>query len=736
MSAPMKNRIDFLIERVEKQNPSANVKKIRAAYECAAQAHEGQKRRNGEPYIIHPVAVAEIIVEMGLDTDSICAGLLHDCIEDTEFGYREIENKFGTSVAELVDGVTRLGMLRYSKEQEQFEDLRKMFMAMAKDIRVILIKLADRLHNARTFQYLPERKQRDKALETMEIYAPIAHRLGMSRIKWELEDLCLRILDPIGYQEIVDGLEQQSERYEDFLDHIKESISLKLNEAGIRHDISARVKHIYSIYRKMYSQHKTMNEIYDICAVRVIVDTVADCYNVLGYVHDLYKPIPGRFKDYISTPKPNGYQSLHTTVIGRDGIPFEIQIRTEEMHKMAEYGVAAHWKYKQGLDKVGNEQAFSWIRQLLEAQQDTEAEDFIKAIKVDLFADEVFVFTPKGDVVNMPAGATPIDLAYAIHSAVGNRMTGAKVNGRIAPIDSQLKNGDIVEILTSKEAHGPSRDWLKIVRTTEARNKIKQWFKKECREENIIKGKEDLDRELRANLLYNGFYENEEVIQNTLNKFSYQTIDEMYAALGYGGITLTKVLNKVKDEVGRVRRAAERLEKAEQMANQPQQPQKKNKHSESGVIVEGIDNCLIKFARCCTPIPGDDIIGFITRGYGVSIHRRDCVNVRINEEDKDRSRWVNCWWDEDLLERNNKFSTALQISTRSGTGVLADIAVLLAQAKVNVRDLNARDLEDGYGVINAVIDVSGVRQLKHIMTRIKNTKGVVDVARIASDTGR
>ncbi|MDY2969992.1 MAG: bifunctional (p)ppGpp synthetase/guanosine-3',5'-bis(diphosphate) 3'-pyrophosphohydrolase [Butyricicoccus pullicaecorum] len=733
----MKNRIDFLIERVEKQNPSANVKKIRAAYECAAQAHEGQKRRNGEPYIIHPVAVAEIIVEMGLDTDSICAGLLHDCIEDTEFGYREIENKFGTSVAELVDGVTRLGMLRYSKEQEQFEDLRKMFMAMAKDIRVILIKLADRLHNARTFQYLPERKQRDKALETMEIYAPIAHRLGMSRIKWELEDLCLRILDPIGYQEIVDGLEQQSERYEDFLDHIKESISLKLNEAGIRHDISARVKHIYSIYRKMYSQHKTMNEIYDICAVRVIVDTVADCYNVLGYVHDLYKPIPGRFKDYISTPKPNGYQSLHTTVIGRDGIPFEIQIRTEEMHKMAEYGVAAHWKYKQGLDKVGNEQAFSWIRQLLEAQQDTEAEDFIKAIKVDLFADEVFVFTPKGDVVNMPAGATPIDLAYAIHSAVGNRMTGAKVNGRIAPIDSQLKNGDIVEILTSKEAHGPSRDWLKIVRTTEARNKIKQWFKKECREENIIKGKEDLDRELRANLLYNGFYENEEVIQNTLNKFSYQTIDEMYAALGYGGITLTKVLNKVKDEVGRVRRAAERLEKAEQMANQrQQQPQKKNKHSESGVIVEGIDNCLIKFARCCTPIPGDDIIGFITRGYGVSIHRRDCVNVRINEEDKDRSRWVNCWWDEDLLERNNKFSTALQISTRSRTGVLADIAVLLAQAKVNVRDLNARDLEDGYGVINAVIDVSGVRQLKHIMTRIKNTKGVVDVARIASDTGR
>ena len=732
----MKTKIDFLIERVQKQNPSANVEKIRAAYECASAAHEGQRRKNGDPYIIHPVSVAEIIVEMGLDTDSICAGLMHDCMEDTDFQYDQIAEKFGTSVANLVDGVTRLGQLHYSKEQEQMEDLRKMLIAMAKDIRVILIKLADRLHNMRTIEFMPEEKQRSKSLETMEIYAPIAHRLGMQRIKWELEDLSLQRLDPVGYQEIVDGLERQRNEHAEMLERIKKTIGTKLDESGIRNSISARVKHIYSIYRKMYAQNKSIDEIYDICAVRVIVDTVADCYNVLGYVHDLYKPIPGRFKDYISTPKPNGYQSLHTTVIGRDGIPFEIQIRTEEMHKMAEYGVAAHWKYKQGLDKVGNEEAFSWIRQLLEAQQDTEAEDFIKAIKVDLFADEVFVFTPKGDVVNMPAGATPIDLAYAIHSAVGNRMTGAKVNGRIAPIDSQLKNGDIVEILTSKEAHGPSRDWLKIVKTTEARNKIKQWFKKECREENIVKGKEDLDRELRANLLYNGFYENEEVIQNTLNKFSYQNIDEMYAALGYGGITLTKVLNKVKDEVGRVRRAAERTEKAEQLiAQQPHQPPKKAKHSESGVIVEGIDNCLIKFARCCTPIPGDDIIGFITRGYGVSIHRRDCVNVRINEEDKDRSRWVNCWWDEDLLERNNKFSTALQISTRSRTGILADIAVLLAQAKVNVRDLNARDLEDGFSVINAVIDVTGVRQLKHIMTRIKGTKGVMDVSRIASDSG-
>ena len=730
MSSPIQNRIDFLVERAKKQNPSINEKKIRAAYECAAGAHEGQKRRNGEPYIIHPVAVAEIIVEMGLDTDSICAGPLHDCIEDTQFDYRAIENKFGTSVAELVDGVTRLGMLRYSKEQEQFEDLRKMFMAMAKDIRVILIKLADRLHNARTFQYLPERKQRDKALETMEIYAPIAHRLGMSRIKWELEDLSLKVLDPIGYQEIVDGLEKQSSQHEEFLSHIQHNISEKLGEAGIQHTISGRIKHIYSIYRKMYAQHKTINEIYDICAVRVIVDTVTDCYNVLGYVHDLYKPIPGRFKDYISTPKPNGYQSLHTTVIGREGIPFEIQIRTEEMHKMAEYGVAAHWKYKQGLDKVGNEQAFAWIRQLLEAQQDTEAEDFIKAIKVDLFADEVFVFTPKGDVVNMPAGATPIDLAYAIHSAVGNRMVGAKINGRIAPVDSQLKNGDIVEILTSKETHGPSRDWVKIVKTTEARNKIKQWFKKECREENIEQGKAELDRELRANLLYNGFYENDEVQKNALNKFSFNTIDELYAAIGYGGITVTKVINKVKDDVLKLRRAQEKAEKILQP-----QPEKKKSRSQSGVIVEGIDNCLVKFARCCTPIPGDDIIGFITRGYGVSIHRKDCVNVRNSGAKDEENRWVNVWWDEDVLDRKSeRFSTGLQISTRNRIGVLSDVATLLAQSHVNVHELSARDLNDGFGVINAMVDVSGVAQLDNIINRLKNTKGVLDVTRMADGT--
>ena len=723
----MQNKLDFLLERVQKQNPQANIRKIRAAYECAAKAHEGQKRKNGEPYIIHPVSVAEIVVEMGLDTDSICAALLHDCIEDTEFGYKEIENKFGTAVAELVDGVTRLGMLRYSKEQEQFEDLRKMFMAMAKDIRVILIKLADRLHNARTFQYLPERKQRDKALETMEIYAPIAHRLGMSRIKWELEDLCLKVLDPIGYNEIVEGLKAQSEQHEEFLKGIQERIGEKLKEAHIKNTISARVKHIYSIYRKMYAQHKTIDEIYDICAVRVIVDTVADCYNVLGYVHDLYKPIPGRFKDYISTPKPNGYQSLHTTVIGRAGIPFEVQIRTTEMHKMAEYGVAAHWKYKQGLDKKGNEEAFAWIRQLLEAQQDTEAEDFIKNIKVDLFADEVFVFTPKGDVVNMPAGATPIDLAYAIHSAVGNRMTGAKVDGRIVPLDFKLETGMIVEIITSKgPGNGPSRDWVKIVKTTEARNKIKQWFKKECREENIINGREDLDRELRANLLYNGFYENEEVQKNTLNKFSFGTMDELYAAIGYGGITLTKVINKVKDDVGKLRRQRELAERA---ANpQPEQQHKRITKSATGVVVEGIDNCLVKFARCCTPIPGDEIVGFVTRGRGITIHRTDCVNV-LNMSEADRTRLIEAEWQETDSRAAEKYTAELQIYANNRTGLLVDLAKIFTERKIDLKNINSRISKQDKATISVSFEVGSKEELASLVEKIRQVESVQDVER-------
>ena len=716
----IQTKIDFLIERVQKQTPNADVDKIRTAYECANAAHAGQKRKNGDPYIIHPVSVAGIIVEMGLDTDSICAGLLHDCMEDTDFQYDQIAEKFGKSVADLVDGVTRLGQLHYSKEQEQMEDLRKMLIAMAKDIRVILIKLADRLHNMRTIQFMTVEKQRSKSLETMEIYAPIAHRLGMQKVKWELEDLSLQRLDPIGYKEIVDGLERQRSEHEEMLERIKKTIGTKLNESGIKNSISARVKHIYSIYRKMYEQNKSIDEIYDICAVRVIVDSVADCYNVLGYVHDLYKPIPGRFKDYISTPKPNGYRSLHTTVIGRSGVPFEVQIRTEEMHKMAEYGVAAHWKYKQHVEKNGSEETYAWIRQLLESQQDTEAEDFIKNIKVDLFSDEVFVFTPRGDVVNLPAGATPIDFAYGIHSAVGNRMTGCKINSKIAPIDYTLQNGDIVEILTSKETHGPKRDWLNMIKTSEARNKIKQWFKKECREENIEQGRTDLDRELRSSLLYNHFMERPEVQANVLKKFGYPSLEELYAAIGYGGITVTKVLNKVRDEVVRARKQEEN--------RQPLTQNRVQGRSESGVIVEDIGNCKVKFARCCTPVPGDDIIGYITRGYGVSVHRKDCVNVK-HSSPEDRERWVKVCWDENHIETKERFNTALQISTNDRMGVMNDVLQTLTNNHINVKDFNGKTLSEGYGIINIVIEVTGLSQLDALKKKLRSLRGVINVVR-------
>ncbi|MDY4444531.1 MAG: bifunctional (p)ppGpp synthetase/guanosine-3',5'-bis(diphosphate) 3'-pyrophosphohydrolase, partial [Butyricicoccus sp.] len=650
----------------------------------------------------------------------ICAGLLHDCMEDTNFQYDQIAEKFGTSVADLVDGVTRLGQLHYSKEQEQMEDLRKMLIAMAKDIRVILIKLADRLHNMRTIQFMTVEKQRSKSLETMEIYAPIAHRLGMQKVKWELEDLSLQCLDPIGYKEIVDGLERQRSEHEEMLERIKKTIGTKLNESGIKNSISARVKHIYSIYRKMYEQNKSIDEIYDICAVRVIVDSVADCYNVLGYVHDLYKPIPGRFKDYISTPKPNGYRSLHTTVIGRSGVPFEVQIRTEEMHKMAEYGVAAHWKYKQHVDKNGSEETYAWIRQLLESQQDTEAEDFIKNIKVDLFSDEVFVFTPRGDVVNLPAGATPIDFAYGIHSAVGNRMTGCKINSKIAPIDYTLQNGDIVEILTSKETRGPKRDWLNMIKTSEARNKIKQWFKKECREENIEQGRADLDRELRSSLLYNHFMERPEVQANVLKKFGYPSLEELYAAIGYGGITVTKVLNKVRDEVVRARKQEEN--------RQPLTQKHVQGRSESGVIVEDIGNCKVKFARCCTPVPGDDIIGYITRGYGVSVHRKDCVNVK-HSSPEDRERWVKVYWDENHIETKERFNTALQISTNDRMGVMNDVLQTLTNNHINVKDFNGKTLSEGYGIINIVIEVTGLSQLDALKKKLRSLRGVINVVR-------
>ena len=735
----MQNKLEFLLERVSKQNPQANIKKIRAAYECAAAAHEGQKRRNGEPYIIHPVAVAEIVVEMGLDTDSICAALLHDCIEDTEFGYKEIENKFGTPVAELVDGVTRLGMLRYSKEQEQFEDLRKMFLAMAKDIRVILIKLADRLHNARTFQFLPERKQRDKALETMEIYAPIAHRLGMSRIKWELEDLSLKVLDPIGYNEIVEGLKAQSEQHEEFLQGIQDRISTKLKEANIHNAISARVKHIYSIYRKMYAQHKTINEIYDICAVRVIVDTVADCYNVLGYVHDLYKPIPGRFKDYISTPKPNGYQSLHTTVIGRAGIPFEIQIRTEEMHKTAEYGIAAHWKYKEtgGSNTKGlntQEEKLNWLRQILEWQRDmSDNKEFMSLLKndLDLFADSVYCFTPSGDVKTLPSGSTPIDFAYSIHSAVGNKMVGARVNGKLVPIEYQIQNGDRIEIITSQNSKGPSRDWLKLVRSTQAKNKINQWFKTQMKEDNIIRGRDAIDRYCKAKGINLADLSKPEFMEKVMNRYAFKDWDSVLASIGHGGLKEGQVINKMLEE--REKKLKREITDAEVLdgiadtdGRSGEATVRKNK---SGIVVKGLHDLAVRFSRCCNPVPGDEIVGFVTRGRGVSIHRTDCINV-INLPEDERGRLIDAEWQvAENPTSTEQYSTEIQIFANNRIGLFADISKVFTEKQIDITSMNVRTSKQGRATIIMTFDIHGTEELNRITDKIRQIDGVLDIQR-------
>ena len=624
-------QFQHLEDTIRAYNPGADFDHIRASYEFAKKQHGDQRRKSGEPYITHPLAVAQIVAEeLHLDSESIEAALLHDVIEDTPATYEDVAKLTSPTVADLVEGVSKLTRIQYAtKEDEQMENLRKMLIAMSKDIRVILIKISDRLHNMRTMEYQSPAKQKQKSLETMEIYAPIAHRLGMQRMKWELEDLSLKYLDPIGYDEIVSKLDAKRPEYEAFMGRTRDQIDQRLKEMNIDHIVYGRMKHPYSIYRKMFSQNKSIDEIFDLFAFRVVVDTVSDCYNVLGVIHDLYKPILGRFKDYIGTPKPNGYQSLHTTVMGTDGIPFEVQIRTKEMHEIAEYGVAAHWKYKQNGQGAGTEGKYEWVRRLLENQEGADAEEFIHSLKVDMFADEVFVFTPNGDVQNLPAGATPIDFAYAIHSAVGNRMIGAKVNHRIVTLDHVLKNGDIVEILTSKNAKGPSRDWMKIAKSTEARSKIRQWFKKERREENIVNGRSAFDAELRHCGIAMKDVLDPEFLPVLLKKVAYPTLDDLYAAIGYGGFTAQKAVSRIQGELQRrqqqrrqdqllVEAAAESREEPKP-ADTPKQP--KTVKSEQGIIVEGLDNCLVKFSKCCTPVPGDEIVGFITRGYGVSVHR-------------------------------------------------------------------------------------------------------------------
>ena len=723
----LENRFQNLIRQMHTYTPNLDEDKLRLAFDRATEAHEGQKRRDGSPYITHPLAVAELAVEMGLDEESVIAALMHDCIEDTELGYAQIKSWFGEGVADIVEGVSKLTKMPYtSKEEEQVENLRKMFLAMGKDIRVILVKIADRLHNMRTIEYQSPEKQREKALETMEVYAPLAHRLGMQKIKWELEDRSLQCLDPVGYVEITEELEQRREEREEFLTQIKARMEEHLAESGIRSTVFGRVKHIYSIYRKMYTQHKDISEVYDLYAMRVIVDTVADCYNVLGLIHDLFRPIPGRFKDYISTPKPNMYQSLHTTVIGREGIPFEVQIRTTEMHRIAEYGIAAHWKYKSGVAGNQLDERLAWVRQLLENQQETDSADFIRQLKTDMFADEVYVFTPKGDVVSLPAGSTPIDFAYSIHSAVGNRMLGAKANGRIVQLDYPLKNGEIVEVLTSGGSHGPSRDWIKIAKTSEARNKIKQWFKKECKEENITRGKAALERELGRIGLSLADPGMDEVLAAVCRRISFNAPLEMLASIGYGGLTTNRVINRIREEVAKGNRTQESDAQLVEKLVTPPKPQR----SASGVIVPGVENCLVKFARCCTPIPGDEIIGFITRGYGVSVHRMDCKNVTsAMKSADDLSRWIRVSWAEEVRDH---FQTSLQVSAKERIDLVANVATVISQLKIGVHQMEARSFGDGYAVINLVMDVAGIEQLDYVIHKLRSVPGVMDIKRTLS----
>ncbi len=711
-----------------KHMPGADMALIDKAVEYANAKHQFQKRKDGSPYIIHPLAVAQVVAEMGLDMDAILSALLHDCIEDTDASHEEIASLFGETVAELVEGVTKLTRADFStSEQAQMENLRKMFMAMSKDIRVVLVKIADRLHNMRTMQYQTPAKQIKKCRETMDIYAPLAHRLGMQRIKWELEDLSLRYLVPNDYNQITSYLESHHEEDEKFMGTIQDKITERLTGMGIHNKTYGRIKHVYSIYRKMQTQNKTMDELYDIYAFRVIVDSIPDCYNVLGHIHDLFNLVPGRFKDYISTPKPNMYQSLHTTVIGSQGIPFEVQIRTWEMHQTAEYGIAAHWKYKQG-SGGGTEKDFEWVRRLLETQQDSDAEEFVQSMKIDMFDDEVFVYTPKGRVVSLPRGSTPIDFAYAIHSGVGNAMIGAKVNNRIANIDATLRNGDIVEVLTSKTAKGPSRDWLTICKSNQARTKIRQWFKKEKREENIVHGRSSFESEMKRVGLPLTALSEPELEPQLLKKLSFGSWEDMYAAIGYGGLTATKAVGRIRDDIARALKAqtVEHTPQSLLRMKPDSEAVLRNRHAVNGVIVEDIESCMIKFAKCCTPVPGDAIVGFITKGFGVSVHRADCPNAAGREDPRQAARWVRVRW---ATQEEQPFETTLELDCITRDGLLLDVATVMTAARVRVKELNGRDLPGGRSMFTVRFEVKNIAELESVRKKLINIRDVVSSRR-------
>lgn len=716
---------EALVARVKEYNPKMDFDKLTRAYELAKRAHEGQLRNTGEPYIIHPIAVAQILADLELDCDSLVGALLHDVVEDTDYTIADVTREFGDSVGIIVDGVTKLSKIQYTtKEEQQIENLRKMFLAMAKDVRVILIKLADRLHNMRTLKYMSEDKQREKARETLEVYAALAHRLGMSKIKWELEDLSLRYLDPVAYREIAESISQKRKEREKYIDDIIETFRQKLAELGIHAQLMGRAKHFYSIFRKMYTQNKSIDEIYDLFAVRAIVDSVKDCYAVLGMVHELYYPIPGRFKDYIAMPKPNMYQSLHTTVMGPNGIPFEVQIRTQEMHKVAEFGIAAHWKYKEGVSgKTDMDEKLAWIGKILEIQNETvDSDDFMRTLKIDLFADEVFVFTPKGDVINLPAGSTPIDFAFAIHSAVGCRMAGVRVNGKIATLEYNLQNGDIVEVMTSSAVHGPSRDWLKICKTSQARTKINQWFKKEGREENILRGKEMVERELKHIGMTSAQLLKPEWIDLILKKYGLHTTDDMYAAIGYGGITVNKIMSRLKEEYRLAHKNDATLQK-------PVTPQKKRKNTSNGIVVEGIDNCLARLSRCCNPVPGDPIVGYITRGRGVSVHRTDCPNIKAEEKNSaDAGRLIPVYWEDEYTGKSS-YLTEIQIMAYDRQGLLAQITNVLYDMKILINSVHTKTTKEQIAIMNITIEITSKEQLEQVVKKLSRLGGVFEVTR-------
>ena len=714
-----------LIELLKKNDRGYNFELIEKAYTLAEKMHGDQRRASGIPYILHPTTVACILAELGMDSESIAAALLHDVVEDTPITLQEVTKMFGSEIANLIDGVTKLGKIPYSsREEQQAENIRKMLIAMSNDIRVIIIKLADRLHNMRTIECMKEQHRRDKALEVMEVYAPIAHRLGIRAIKEELEDLSIRYLDPIGYSEIEKQLENKSKDRQDFVQDIKQQLYDRLKDEINNVYIEGRVKSIHGIYKKTFMKGRTMDQIYDIFAVRVIVDTVADCYNVLGVVHDVFKPLPNRFKDYISTPKPNMYQSLHTTVIGKEGIPFEIQIRTWEMHYTAEYGIAAHWKYKEGITKKNSlDERLIWIRKMLENQSDNDSTDIVTTIKTDLVPEEVFVFTPKGDVLSLPMGATVIDVAYAIHSEVGNRMIGAKVDKRIVPIDYKVATGEIVEIITTKDENsGPKRDWLNIVRTSEARSKIRLWFKREKREENIAEGKIQLENEFKRLNIQVPDEDLESFLSDIIRRQNCNSLDDFYGSIGYGGIQLWRILPRIKEEY---------FKKYTSTSDTPvvviKEPIPRKKVS-NGVNIEGVEDCLVKYSKCCNPLPGDEIIGFITRGYGVSIHKRSCSNVPEDiSKYPEPERWVRAEWTENI--ENETFKATLQITATDRTGLLADVTNQLSAMHIFIHNLNSREMKNGMAMIEVSVTVNGIKHLKMVISKLGAISGIVAIGR-------